>query len=249
MTEIKIFPIFNQSAPGVWDDFLHIRACAMRANYNINLTPTEISVYRREYSYNWAHYGVNFAYGAYDGTEIVGFSYGYCNRNLVKLSCLYVLPEYQRSGIGRRLLRRVETDMGVIGRRMDLTSLSRAERFYQKNNYTPIFTGSNNYQKPIKVPHCTCVPVFGKSVRIFRECRQLSANFDTDAFMGNNFPTFVYLDENGRIVSSLIGTYDRNKILLLNSANGTDSWAVRCVSTDYNNFIAHSLLCAEQKLR
>lgn len=249
MAEIKIFPIFNQSVPGVWDDFLHIRACAMRANYNINLTPSEISVYHREYSYNWAHYGVNFAYGAYDGTEIVGFSRGYCNRNVANLSCLYVLPEYQHSGIGRRLLRHVETDMGIIGRRLNLISLSHAERFYQKNNYSPIFIGSNNYRKFIKVPHCACVPVFGKSARVFRACQQLSPNFDIDAFMGNNFPTFIYLDENGRIASSLVGTHDRNKILLLNSANDADRWAARCVETDYNNFITHSLLCAEQKLR
>ena len=43
MSDITIFPIFNQAVPHVWDDFLRIRIAAMRANYNIEMTADEIA--------------------------------------------------------------------------------------------------------------------------------------------------------------------------------------------------------------
>ena len=66
MTSIKILPIFNQSAPGVWDDFMRIQSCAMRHVYNLRMDASDIDSCIRELRYKWAHNGFNFAFGAYE---------------------------------------------------------------------------------------------------------------------------------------------------------------------------------------
>ena len=72
MSEIKILPIFNQSAPGVWDDMLRVRIAAMQYNYNIRLTDEELADAMSDFQKSWRQLSHNFAFGAYDGDRMVG---------------------------------------------------------------------------------------------------------------------------------------------------------------------------------
>ena len=66
MTDIQILPIFDQSAPGVWDDMLRIRVATMKHNYGVVMSPLDISQAYTDYANAWQTNAKNFAFAAYD---------------------------------------------------------------------------------------------------------------------------------------------------------------------------------------
>ncbi|MBQ2017639.1 MAG: GNAT family N-acetyltransferase, partial [Alphaproteobacteria bacterium] len=124
MSEIRILPIFNQSAPGVWDDMLRIRIATMRHNYNIKLTDQEISEAMAEFQQSWKRLSFNFAFGAYDDGKMVGCISGDVQNKTAFIRHLYVLPEYQGQRIGSRLLNEAEIATSVSARQTDIVALA-----------------------------------------------------------------------------------------------------------------------------
>ena len=55
MMNIEIVPIFDQSVPHVWDDFVRISAAAMRHVYNYKTSEPERRDAISKLQYNWAH--------------------------------------------------------------------------------------------------------------------------------------------------------------------------------------------------
>ena len=60
MKDITILPIFNQSVPGVWDDFLNIRKNAMHEVYNYKTTPENDISTLKELKKDFTYCGYNF---------------------------------------------------------------------------------------------------------------------------------------------------------------------------------------------
>ena len=69
MKEINFIPIFDQTAPGVWDDFMRIRVAAMRENYGHDMSATDYAHYMRQYQDDFARHQYNVAYGAYENLK------------------------------------------------------------------------------------------------------------------------------------------------------------------------------------
>lgn len=155
--DFKIIPIFNQAAGSLWDDFIRIEITCDKEMFNFN-APKE-NKYRMLdwYKYNLTSFEHNFAFGAYYRNEIVGFTNGYLDRYYeMYLEHLYVLPKYQKYGIGSRLLKAVEQMSCLLVSKVQLTALSTAVSFYEKNGYV-----SNVYMEKDLSPIANAVvPVF-----------------------------------------------------------------------------------------
>ena len=147
MNNINVLPIFNQAAPGIWEDFLRIRAFAMRHIYNHHVSHAETVALRNEYELNWRRRGFNFAFGAYDGTDLIGFVNGDCCDRVATIRGLYVLPECMSKHVGSTLLKSAENTGAIAACELDLVSLLKSRGFYEHNGYTPIMHGSNRYSK------------------------------------------------------------------------------------------------------
>ncbi len=159
MSEIKVFPIFNQAAPGIWDDMLRVRIAAMRHNYNIRLTDKELADAISEFQKSWRQLSHNFAFGAYDGDKMIGCINGDVQKKTAFIRHLYVMPEYQGQHIGAALLQAAEKSASISAHYSELVSLANAEKFYLRMGYSsPV--GTNNYQKKLSAPRCCTVPVF-----------------------------------------------------------------------------------------
>jgi predicted N-acetyltransferase YhbS len=203
MNEVRILPIFDQSAPGVWDDMLRIRIAAMQHNYNIKLTDQEISEAMAEFQKSWKRLSFNFAFGAYDDGKMVGCINGDVQNKTAFMRHLYVLPEYQGLQIGRWLLSAAERAVSIEARHTSLVSLAGAEKFYQRMGYHSL-TGLNNYVKEVSLSKCSCLPVFHASGSFNRACEKLRATYadmpDVVSATRQHLPVFAeyYIDSNLR---------------------------------------------------
>ncbi len=210
MKNIKIVPIFNQSVPGVWDDFLRIRKNAILMNYGHTLTQGECENFIRDYENAWKKRAFNFAFGAYNDTEMVGFVQGDCMKSVATIRGLYVLPEFQTQNIGSVLLRHAECAAQYGARSADLISLGNAINFYVKKGYSPIFRGSNEMVKKMTGGgHCDTIPVFKPTAAILRACDRISRDNNT-IFNANGGDfghrnMFVYVDVHSEIQAYAIG--------------------------------------------
>lgn len=199
MNNINVLPIFNQAAPGIWEDFLRIRAFAMRHIYNHHVSHAETVALRNEYELNWRRRGFNFAFGAYDGTDLIGFVNGDCCDRVATIRGLYVLPECMSKHVGSTLLKSAENTGAIAARELDLVSLLKSRGFYEHNGYTPIMHGSNRYSKKIRNRvQCKTVPVFYSIPSFTRACRQISVfnktEFNPGMINQEHTPMFAYLD-------------------------------------------------------
>ena len=130
MTDVNVYPIFNQRTPGIWDDFSRIRGAAVR-----DLGPNAWSddVAREFYKTLAVELPYSFAFGAWDGGDMVGFVQGTIQKQQATINCLYVLPDYQSARIGGRLLHQAETAATIGAKWVDLVALPRAENFYRRH--------------------------------------------------------------------------------------------------------------------
>ena len=205
MKRIKIFPIFNQAAPRVWDDFLRIRTITRQHNYNINSSPTDINDALTEFKENWSRPSQNFALAAYDNNEIIGFVSGTYNAKIARIQHLYVLPQYQGMHIGRQLLDAAESAISVNTTQVDLISMGTSDKFYEKHGYKS-YTQTNHYNKTVKnAGHCTVTPVFRCTPTLIKQFAKLSNTtpneFDTQKIAQTRTPLFIYRDTNSKITA------------------------------------------------
>lgn len=197
MKNITIVPIFNQTAPGIWDGFTRIRAETMRVNYKMDaseLSPLAPVDARR----------INFAFGAYDGDKMIGYIQGDATGRFATIQSLYVLADYQKQHIGCRLLRQVERAATLFAKRTELIALAKAEPFYRANGYRSMY--SNIYAKALSdAPRCDCLPIFKCVGSTAKQFIALNPDFDAAAINKEHLPAFAYFDVNSRIVGYSVG--------------------------------------------
>ncbi len=207
MEDINIVPIFNQSDPNIWDDFLHIRAASVMHVYNYKTPEEDDESTKKAFKSQWKHKSFNFAFGAYNGFRMVGFIRGYAEQNVSNIEQLYVLPDYMSKRIGRRLLSAAERVSTFCAKDMELVSLVNAQTFYEKNGYKSLHV--NRYAKHIDgLCKCSVVPVFRSTPFITRSCKQICADFDATAINQFHSPMFVYMDVDSKIQAYIIRTQE-----------------------------------------
>ena len=233
MKDIKIFPIFNQSAPGVWDDFLRIRTLTRQQVYNIETSPQDYKDTMAEFQEYWKKPSNNFAFGAYDNDNMIGFISGTFETRYATIQHLYVLPQYQGQHIGAQLLNCAESAISVDRNNMELISMTKSETFYKKYGYKSV-TGTNHYNKSVKNSgHCAVAPVFRCTTKTVRKMAELSGQpaegFDKKSIIKNYTPVFIYRNEKSEITA--FGIYgDTPKI------HGTSDWAVSRIEKAINRY-------------
>ncbi len=207
MNNIKILPIFNQSAPNVWEDFIYIRGLSMDYVYDYHFNVEDYVLALDDFRDTWRHNSMNFAFGAYDGMNMVGFIRGYCNDRTAQIDNLYVLPKYMRHGIGGRLLAAAQRSVIFDADYAELVSLLHAQEFYARNNFTPVSRGSNRFYKTLSRSSLTggnVVPVFYPNATVARAVRAIAIKnnaepVDIRKIRAQRTSMFVYLDAESKI--------------------------------------------------
>lgn len=217
MSEIKIFPIFNQDAPKIWDDFIRIRAAALEQKYNFPVTKDENNQVRQDLECYWRTREFNFAFGAYDADNMVGFTRGNCWYHTTTVHSLYILPEYQGTGIGRKLLTQVENISGFETITIDLISLTYAVNFYRKMGYRPVYrngldASNEMFKRTPSLPKCTVLPIFYASPMIRSECDKIAAanhvTFKSKLINRGHVRGLVYVNDKSEITGYGLQTAD-----------------------------------------
>jgi len=198
----EIFPIFNQTVPGVWSDFAHIESECDKKIYTLHYAKKHyLDLYKKDF-YGYKHC---FAFGAYYKKHMVGFTHGHSDDDdVVYLERLYILPKYQHQGIGTLLLKAAEQTSGLIAEKIKLVSLKSAENFYVKKNGYEQF---DYMKKDLKPMANSIVPVFQWVKKDF------NVKFDIDvdtAFLKQNkyHPIFVHTNSDVRIDGVAVHTVD-----------------------------------------
>ncbi len=223
--KIDIVPIFDQTANGVWDDFINIefacdeemlRSCGADLTKRLCTKEEEKQSHLYDYQrnlYNWQH---NLAFAAYHKEELVGFAQGFCFERSSEifsvyskeafLEHLYVSPKYHKCGIGSQLLKSFEQSSSLIADRIILTPLRRAVDFYVKNGYRYF----GDMEKDLTPCANSVVPVFQWIKKDFNV--KFNVAVDSMFLKQNNYqPVFVYVNKDGKI-DGVIGGGDENKM-------------------------------------
>ena len=112
--DIKYKPLFNQAEPGIWENFAEIEMAA-RADHGLVFDESDVANIFYHYHKNWEQTN-NIAFGAFLGGKMVGFTKGFMIEDQdYELSSLFVLPEMQRQGIGRKLITCFENSVALVG--------------------------------------------------------------------------------------------------------------------------------------
>ena len=236
--DIEIFPIFNQAAAGVWDDFLRIRAAAMKHNYRLDMSPSELSSARTELLTEWERLSHNFAFGAYDGQQMVGCLNGDCRSGVATIQHLYIMPEYQKQRLGTRLLRAAENAMTIYARRTELVSLGYSCEFYEHNGYS-LRTGNTRYEKQLKrtgfacpVPLFYCTPEFVRMVGGFAD----KNNFNAADVNRMHSPAYAFRDTEAQIAGfGTLTPTEMTPVVYVSPKNG-DMFVERSLGTAMRRF-------------
>lgn len=219
----KIIPVFNQMAPGVWNDFAHIESTCDRKLFDLH---NDDKYYLQTYESDFHNNKHCFAFGAYYRKHMVGFTHGHsADDNVMYLERLYVLPKYQHHGIGTLLLKSAEQTSGLIAEKIKLISLKNAENFYVKKNRYEQF---DYMKKDLKPTPNSLVPVFQWVKKDFYV--KFDVNTDTMFLKQNKYqPIFVHINRDLKIDGVAVHTLDgENKIwtekkrlvpILLNALN------------------------------
>ncbi len=206
MNDINIIPLFKQDA-SIWDDFLSVRCASIRGAYNQKLSLDECMAALKGLESAWRRRKHNFAYAAYDNADMIGFVQGDCMSGVATVRGLYVRPEYQKSGIGHKLLKNAERTACFGARSMDLIAMIGAMDFYKKCGYTALrFNGTelNHFAKDAPdFPHCTTLPLFCATAQVKNACSKIARDnrvtFNHADINTLHMPAYAYLDVMGDI--------------------------------------------------
>ncbi|MBQ8255828.1 MAG: GNAT family N-acetyltransferase [Alphaproteobacteria bacterium] len=208
MEEIKIVPIFNQSAP-VWEDFLRIRVAAMRGNYNYDMPANMIAAAMMQLNGKWNRFSFNFALGAYCDDSMIGCIHGNVQGKTATIDHLYVLPEFQGQHVGNRLVGMVQNATSIGANYLELVALPGAEKFYKRIGFVSK-TGLNDYVKDIRTQgRCAASPLFHCAPHVARACSELSGGeFNANMINKEHLPAFIHRDVDSNITGFGIITKD-----------------------------------------
>jgi len=196
--DFKIVPIFNQNHD-VWVDFMKIeKMCDKSLGYNY----TNYDEWRvlRGHEQDWKNKEYNFAFAAYNKTQMIGFAKGYSYTDIpgwTYLDALYVLPKYHKMGIGRQLLNMVEKTSSMVAERIQLIPLSGSVNFYQSNGYG---WGADEgvLGKYLPDVYDDIVPVFQWKKKSF--CVKFNVKVDSKLLKQNKYqPVFVHVNDGLKI--------------------------------------------------
>ena len=237
MTDIQILPIFDQSAPGIWDDMLRIRVATMKHNYGVVMSPLDISQAYTDYANAWQTNTKNFAFAAYDDTKMIASIHGDCEDCAISMRHLYVLPEYQHMGLGRRLMSAMENACAFDADMIDLVALYPAVPFYKSIGYTSP-THDNYLVKDISLYNGVQVsPLFWTNSSTSKRCASISrrhhGRFDSANITQHHLPTYVYRASDG-MITGVAGPDDK-------SVYADSSYIAKYLSHALTQFTAHQI--------
>lgn len=203
MQEVKIIPIFDQSAPGIWVDFERIHSSTMLTNYNYRMPLYDIQDCIEQDRKKWRR-GTHFAFGAFSDAEMVGFIQGTALGRCATIQSLYVLKDFQKQKVGRNLLQSAERAVALFANRVELISLTAAEPFYRAHGYQTQY-GTNLYEKTkVEMPRCRCEPVFRCTRALELKIRKLDASFTADMVNKQHLPVYAYFDVDCQLIGCAI---------------------------------------------
>ena len=202
-TEFNILPIFDQRAPGVWDDLWRVKSEAWLSVYrrwpDAEDKAKIFDIYDKE-----SRAKTNaFAFGAYAKGKLIGYIRGICKGNDVLVHDLYVLPRFHRQRVGKRLMYTTECTFKTTHRYVKLTAMETSEPFYIKQGFSSP-TGDMQYIKRIKMYGIyNTVPVFKYSAQTWAECSEFAAKYNItlnrDDVDKLHAPVFIYRGDNDAI--------------------------------------------------
>lgn len=211
----EIVPIFNQKTANVWSDFMRIAiVCNKELGYNGKNGYNEQKILQHM-AIDWDKKEYNFAFAAYRKSYMIGFAKGYLSKqNEFVFDNLYVLPEYQKMGIGSQLVKSVENTAAIVSDRIVLTFLIESILFWVKQKY--VSTGFITMAKSVSLPKNTVVPIFEWNKNNFH----VNIDVDDSVFEKNKYqPVFAYFDESGNVNGVAIRTKDGQNIIYVNDDN------------------------------
>ena len=212
--DIKIIPIFNQiSDPTIWADFARIEtSCRTKIcgyQHDTEYESSIFGIHKKE----WQHYNYNFAFGAFHDGKMVGFSNGFLSgKTDVFLRNLYVLPEYNGMGIGKRLLRCGEQTAYLFADVLDVRSLSGAVSFYEQNGF--VNYDGRSLSKELKKSTIGVIPVF--EWKKFLHAK-IKFGVDKELLRQNKYqPKFIYVNPDSEIEAVGLQTQDKENVFWVN---------------------------------
>lgn len=246
MSDINFLPIFNQAESGVWEDFARIRDAATYHVCGYSMTSKDYDELIKEFMRNWRRRSFNFAFGAYQDDEMVGFVQGDCTGDMATINSLYVMPEHMNKKIGSKLLRLAEKAGAFGATALDLVSLCSAQKFYERYNYIPlpIMRTSNHYRKNITKqmrPTSTVVPVFKVTKDMDKVCKKISGlygvEFDASYVNSAHLPMFLYVDAFFDIQGMVLGEVGkRSKINIYVNEHQPKDFIKSKLDKEFKNF-------------
>ncbi|MBD5388954.1 GNAT family N-acetyltransferase [bacterium] len=209
MPDIQIYPIFDQTVPGIWADFADIRIQAIHADSKTKWLDGDNDRLVSEFGAAWHHNRFNFAFGAYDGHRMIGFAQGDLSHQVGYIRGLYVRPEYQRQGVGLTLLRAAERALSMNGKYVDLVTRLNARGFYAQYGYGSLVGTEELIKNVTGVARCHVVPIFYATPGLGRTLARISAAYDvrrdTAAINDAHRPIWVYVDADRKIGGFALG--------------------------------------------
>lgn len=212
MKDVKIIPLLNQAAPGVWDDMCRVQGVTTQIVYNKSVDPRKYEIELRE---EWRKYKFSFAFGAYLDDEMVGFIRGDVRRRTATIQDVYVLPDYHKLHIGKQLVSAAENAVSIKAHHIDLVSFWSAMDFYRKLGYVPVpgkgFAICNKMGKRVTPSGvCQVVPVFYPTARVVWPCvriaQQHGATFGKSFVDCRSDAMLVYIGADCNLRGYLVGT-------------------------------------------
>jgi GNAT superfamily N-acetyltransferase len=159
-TKSGILPYSDLRAIGI-DDLSAVRyvhASALRSAASAFHAPEEMDAMQSEvYSSVYAADLLSrVVFGAFTGGQLIGTA-GWCAANdageTARVTDVYVHPLFMRSGIGRRLVARIEVEAGRAGfRELSVRSTTNAAAFFGKLGYDVASHGVRSTMTGIEVP-------------------------------------------------------------------------------------------------
>lgn len=191
----EVRPIFNLTQD-MCKDFADIDLqCGELVERNIRHMCRDLD---KTYFDVWRLSDHSFAFAAYSGENLVGFTSGFMNGNNMFTNALYVTPKYHNCGIGSGLLNTSEQAASLIVHNMQLVPLENAISFYQERDYKNVLI-QGRIHKIKKLPKLSAgiVPVFGWSDKL---STKLNIDVDTNLLkQSKHQPIFVYVNGEQKI--------------------------------------------------
>ena len=215
---IRIVPIFNQAAnPKIWSDFTRLEMLCDTVKYGYQSDDSDKKRIYEGHMDNWIYKRYNFAFAAYDENIMVGFANGFLeNRSEMYLRNLYVNPQYNGIGIGKRLLEQSERVANLVVSNMSVISLNGAVSFYETCGYE---NPDNRYMlKKLPQNLIGVVPVFKTLLGGMRA--KVKAPYDRKLVRQcKNQPIFVYVTPDREIDGVAVRTPDKEIKIWINERN------------------------------